>query len=257
VLTDWWLSGRSVGPPGVGVPFDAGALICGCQNAHSRPSHRLPLESARWESQLIAKAESLLSGVACRRARECGAAQPTIRSAEGRGSRLSRRGVGRSGAGGRGGQQQGRSADQPDLDREICIESRRDEQRELHAQRDSVGDLRVTMILGIVRSSHRRADRIVGCPAMMLRLVYSLLVEAVVCIAMRERDTGGGESHQYRHAYSDSPRRRGSAHGVNVERDPSFGEKLRAWADRVQPAAVEALGRGTDRSGLSRRRAVA
>lgn len=85
-------------------------------------------------------------------------AAPTVRSAEGWASRLSRWRVRRSGPGGRGGQQKGRAADEVDLGRKIRGQHRDDKEREVHAYRDRVGHLWVAVLLGIVRGFDFVAD---------------------------------------------------------------------------------------------------
>ena len=90
-------------------------------------------------------------------------AAPTVRSAEGWGSRLSGWRVCRSGPGGRRRQQKGRAADEVDLGRKIRGQHGEDKKRKVHAHRNRVGQLWVAVLLGIVRRLDFRADTRAEC----------------------------------------------------------------------------------------------
>lgn len=168
---------------------------------------------------------------------------PTVRSAERWGSRLSRRRVGRSGPGGRSGQQKRGAADEDSLDRKTRGQCRHDQEREFQAHRDRVGQPWVPVILGTMRwfdfeagaeaPWHRRR---VGPTAMVLGVVRSFLVQPVVRVAVCEHQTGAGEAHQHGNRKSDSAREWRPGHAVNVGEDPEFGENVERSRDHILAA---------------------
>lgn len=128
-------------------------------------------------------------------------AAPTVRSREGWGSRLSRWRVRRSGSGGRRGQQEGRAADEGNLGREMGGHRTDDEERQVHAHGDRVGQPWVAVIVGIVRDSELQVDPwaqcrrcAVGLITMMFVLVRSRLVQSVVRIPVCDCQAGGVEA---------------------------------------------------------------
>jgi hypothetical protein len=156
-------------------------------------------------------------------------------SAEGWGSRLSRRRARRSCSGGRSGQQEGGVVGNLNRGRKIRRWLRDDKNLEVRTNRYGVRHLWMSVILGIVRGADLYADEGMYGRShagefrlVVVALVLAVLVEAVMSVSVCERQAGGIEAHQHGKQKSGNARERRTAHGEECSAEMGYGEIRRA-----------------------------